>query len=57
MKRLLTNILLLMALLGTPLHLALGQDEAVAEVAARAETESSSLRHHGRISGHASGIS
>ena len=39
MKRLLTNILLLTALLGTPMHLALGQDEAVAEVAAEAETE------------------
>ena len=39
MKRLLTNILLLMALLGTPMHLALGQDEAVAEVAAEAEAE------------------
>ena len=39
MKRLLTNILLLTALLGTPMHLALGQDEAVAEVAAEAEAE------------------
>ncbi len=39
MKRLLTNILLLTALLGTPIHLALGQDEAVAEVAAEAEAE------------------
>ena len=39
MKRLLTNILLLTALLGTPMYLALGQDEAVAEVAAEAEAE------------------
>ena len=39
MKRLLTNILLLTALLGTPIHLALGQDAAVAEVAAEAEAE------------------
>ena len=36
MKRLLTNILLLTALLGTPIHLALGQDEAVAEAEAEA---------------------
>ena len=39
MKRLLTNILLLTALLGTPMQLVLGQDEAVAEVAADAEAE------------------
>ena len=39
MKRLLTNILLLTALLGTPMYLALGQDEAVAEIATEAEAE------------------
>ncbi len=36
MKRLLTSILLLTALLGTPMNLALGQDEAVAEAEAEA---------------------
>ena len=36
MKRLLTSIVLLTALLGTPMQLVLGQDEAVAEAEAEA---------------------
>ena len=39
MKRLLTSILLFTALLGTPMQLAWGQNEAVAEVATEAEAE------------------
>ena len=39
MKRLLTSIVLLTSLLGTPMQLVLGQDETVAEVAAEAEAE------------------